>query len=225
MATLADKYRAYLLSLVGEDYQWGEEVEPHRVGPAATKDPRDTDCSGLFYSGLREVGVQIARVTAHGYYRMGKRIDKPSMVGADFFVLLDSAGHAHHIGCYIGKTDTVEARGEAYGVVRYTVAQVNARGGVWLRMPGVNLGALTADQPVAKPALPWPGVYFHKGMHGKAVRRIQRELIKRGFSCGRWGDDGDFGRATVRAVKRFQRKHGLKDDGIVGSITWRRLFR
>jgi peptidoglycan hydrolase-like protein with peptidoglycan-binding domain len=35
--------------------------------------------------------------------------------------------------------------------------------------------------------------------------------------------DGDFGRGTARAVREFQRKHGLKADGIVGPSTWAAL--
>ena len=34
-----------------------------------------------------------------------------------------------------------------------------------------------------------------------------------------------FGRGTVRAVKRFQRRHGLHADGVVGAATWRMLRR
>ena len=37
--------------------------------------------------------------------------------------------------------------------------------------------------------------------------------------------DGVFGRGTVRAVKRFQRRHGLHADGVVGGATWRMVRR
>ena len=39
------------------------------------------------------------------------------------------------------------------------------------------------------------------------------------------GADGVFGRGTVRAVKRFQRRHGLHADGVVGAATWRMIRR
>jgi hypothetical protein len=37
--------------------------------------------------------------------------------------------------------------------------------------------------------------------------------------------DGVFGTGTVRAVKRFQRRRGMKADGVAGPATWRALKR
>jgi peptidoglycan hydrolase-like protein with peptidoglycan-binding domain len=36
---------------------------------------------------------------------------------------------------------------------------------------------------------------------------------------------GLFARKTYRAVKRFQRSHGLRADGVIGAHTWRKLLR
>lgn len=36
---------------------------------------------------------------------------------------------------------------------------------------------------------------------------------------------GYFGRKTYRSVKRFQRKHGLRADGVIGAHTWRKLMK
>ena len=53
------------------------------------------------------------------------------------------------------------------------------------------------------------------------VKLLQTELNKDGYSLE---PDGFFGADTESAVKRFQREHGLNDDGIVGPITWSALL-
>jgi peptidoglycan hydrolase-like protein with peptidoglycan-binding domain len=56
------------------------------------------------------------------------------------------------------------------------------------------------------------------GSHGTAVKRLQRALH---LSPA----DGVFGKGTLRAVKRFQRRHHLHADGIVGAGTWAMIRR
>ncbi len=53
-------------------------------------------------------------------------------------------------------------------------------------------------------------------MTGDDVKRLQQELIAIGISVGPDNDDGEYGRNTWEAVKRFQRQYGLTRDGIVG---------
>jgi Putative peptidoglycan binding domain/Transglycosylase SLT domain len=53
------------------------------------------------------------------------------------------------------------------------------------------------------------------------VKTLQTELNQEGFALE---IDGLFGRDTESAVKRFQREHGLDDDGIVGPLTWAALL-
>ena len=60
------------------------------------------------------------------------------------------------------------------------------------------------------------------GSRGEEVRKLQVGLLNKGFNCGEI--DGDFGPATLRAVKIFQAANGLKDDGLVGILTWTKLF-
>ncbi|EYF08105.1 peptidoglycan-binding protein [Chondromyces apiculatus] len=49
------------------------------------------------------------------------------------------------------------------------------------------------------------------------VKALQRELVRWGYTVK---PDGRFGPSTQAAVKSFQRKQGLRDDGIVGNKTW-----
>ena len=61
--------------------------------------------------------------------------------------------------------------------------------------------AVLAASADARPTL-------HHGDRGRSVESLQHALHIRA--------DGVFGRGTVRAVKRFQRRHGLHADGVVG---------
>jgi peptidoglycan hydrolase-like protein with peptidoglycan-binding domain len=56
-----------------------------------------------------------------------------------------------------------------------------------------------------------------KGDHGADVVTLQRVLAMKGYAVG--AADGIFGRITKRAVKGFQRRHGLAADGRVGPLT------
>ena len=61
---------------------------------------------------------------------------------------------------------------------------------------------------------------IRKGSKGEYVKLLQTSLISLGYSCGKCCVDGDFGSATLSAVKAFQKDHGLVVDGIVGPKTW-----
>lgn len=52
---------------------------------------------------------------------------------------------------------------------------------------------------------------------------MQTELNKLGYDLGPCGIDGDFGRATEKAVRAFQGNNGLQVDGICGARTWAAL--
>ena len=55
------------------------------------------------------------------------------------------------------------------------------------------------------------------GDSGRAVRKLQKELIEAGFSVL---VDGNFGEYTKSAVIAFQTRHGIPADGVVGQTTW-----
>lgn len=64
---------------------------------------------------------------------------------------------------------------------------------------------------------------IRKGNMGELVKQLQTKLSALGYDLGICGIDGDFGQATEKAVKAFQKDHGLKVDGIVGPLTWEAL--
>jgi len=76
---------------------------------------------------------------------------------------------------------------------------------------------LDGDIPVnSKPTL-------KRGSKGEYVRIAQTELFEKGYDLGKCGIDGDFGKATEKAVKAFQKDNGLTADGVIGDATWAAL--
>ncbi len=63
---------------------------------------------------------------------------------------------------------------------------------------------------------------YEAGDQGEDVAAIQSQLNSLGFNAG--AADGDFGDATVSAVKAFQKARGLEADGVIGPQTYRALM-
>jgi len=85
-------------------------------------------------------------------------------------------------------------------------------------------GGAPAEKPVPKPAAksdvrPYPGKSLRIGSQGDDVKWVQAIV---GTTV-----DGDFGRFTDRAVRRFQSRNrdARPVDGVVGKITWAALQR
>ena len=62
---------------------------------------------------------------------------------------------------------------------------------------------------------------YKQGSRGATVKTIQQKLKRWGYYTG--SVDGIFGTKTKEAVRYFQRKNGLKVDGIVGPATLKAL--
>jgi peptidoglycan hydrolase-like protein with peptidoglycan-binding domain len=58
------------------------------------------------------------------------------------------------------------------------------------------------------------------GDTGSGVKQIQTALVAHGYKVA---TDGAFGPQTSQAVKDFQKKNGLTQDGVVGPVTWAKL--
>ena len=65
---------------------------------------------------------------------------------------------------------------------------------------------------------------IQRGSKGEFVIVAQEILVDLGYDIGPTGVDGDFGSRTEAAIKLFQKRHGLEQDGIVGPKTWRQLL-
>ena len=79
---------------------------------------------------------------------------------------------------------------------------------------GESVEAMSGDLPVLK-----------LGSMGTAVVLLQKLLADRGYDVGAAGLDGTFGKATQKALIRFQTDRALNDgDGLVGTLEWRVLL-
>ena len=65
-------------------------------------------------------------------------------------------------------------------------------------------------------------LYLEVGSSGKNVRTLQNRLIELGWLAGQ--ADGEFGGATEYAVKAFQAREGLWDDGVAGPSTLEEMY-
>ncbi len=85
------------------------------------------------------------------------------------------------------------------------------------------------DTPTPSPTPPTPTPTpekrptLRRGSKGEYVVECQTDLVKLGYDIGPCGIDGDYGKATMAAVSKFQKDHGLTADGICGPKTWAAL--
>lgn len=92
-----------------------------------------------------------------------------------------------------------------------------------------SLGAGNREVMISPPAVPagefipeaWHGEYLRRGSEGIRVVQIQQRLARRGW---RIGIDGFFGLETDTVVRKFQAEKGLRVDGVVGRITWDKMY-
>ena len=74
---------------------------------------------------------------------------------------------------------------------------------------------------------PYPGVVLREGNRGLRVQQMQFYLLYLHYSYSsipKINADGIFGPATTAAVRAFQAKFGLTQDGVVGLATWTELY-
>lgn len=98
------------------------------------------------------------------------------------------------------------------GVAALAVATVAGAAAIF------NLGQ-TSDEFAATPYV--QTAVLKQGASGGEVKELQRRLKEWGYYKG--AVDGIYGKATVEAVKYFQRKNGLTADGIAGKATFEAL--
>ena len=168
------------------------------------------DCSGL---GMYELHILFGYpdTTADGMYKKYcTQITKAQLKRGDWVFKRNSLGKVIHVGYVVDNNlNVIEAQGRDMGVVK---RNINKGGWNLYGRPSCFRDEITNVWIATRP--------LHKGLKGEDVAELQRHLIERGFSCGKWGDDGSYGAATEEAVKNYQRSTGtLEVDGRAGRKT------
>lgn len=196
-------------------YRWGEKG--------------DYDCSSAVITAWQQAGVPVkaagatytgnmtAPFVSNGFEDVTGLVNLATGSGLQRGDVLLNV--RHHVAMYIGNGKEVEA-------------SINEKGTATGGQPGDQTGREILIRAYRN--YPWDKVLRYtagqtsritttvkRGMTGGAVTVLQQMLVKLGYSIT---IDGDFGPATEKAVKGFQTVYGLEVDGIVGAMTWGKLY-
>lgn len=178
-------------------------------------------------------GSALCKQSAQYYKDAGAWSNRPEVGDQVFFY---ASGDINHTGIVVrvvgGSIVTVEGNSSDQVAERcYSVSDSSIAGygrPRWSAAEGEDIDVST-EEPVVPDVtekrfytLRLP--YLSKGNVGDAVWVLQTLLQAQNISCGPWGADKDFGSDTEKAVRQFQQKQGLTQDGIVGPETGAALF-
>ena len=200
--------------------QYGSKWIGHRVA----------DCSGLFSWAFKQLGGSIYHGSDTMYRKFcmnkgelnkGKRTDRGTLKPGTAVFVWNGSSYSH-VGLYAGNGIVIEAMSTLKGV---TTTKVTAgKWTHWGEVTGVDYAGDNAELRMQNAELNAENQpTLRKGSKGATVMEMQFILNKRGYDLGSCGADGEFGRMTEKAVKAFQKDHGLIVDGVVGPNTWKAL--
>ncbi len=181
---------------------------------AGYKNIRAFDCSGLGMFYLQNItGAYSGDANANTLMndKCNKITKRSALKKGDWVFRVNSSGRAYHIG-YIVTDDlqVIEAKGRDDGVVK---RGIDASGSsYWNAYGRPKIFDIEADWTVSRLLKKTSPM-----MRGADVSELQRRLKAAGCDCGEI--DGIFGKKTRNAVKAYQRKANLKEDGIAGKNT------
>lgn len=209
----------------------------------ATEDTFAFDCSGLVKAIIwgwvadknQYRGGAIYEANGYKDYSTEEMINNCYDVSTDFSKL--EIGELLHISGHVGivistnPAIAIECTPKWSGCVQYTSINCNVKG--YNRRDWTKHGKIkvinyiksvdNSVDNVDKCSIELPVI--RKGVKGEAVKTIQRLLISKGFSCGKFGIDGSAGNDTINAIKNFQKSTGITVDGWVGKETWNKILK
>lgn len=200
------------------------------------------NASRLTYQPIGQ-GSAACRYSAAFYAAHDAFKDTPEMGDQIFFY--DNAGEINHTGVVeaVGggvvytiegnKSDRVQRGAYAigasniagYGRPKWSVvasdnSEKDKTGAITPAKPTIKEPTDTTKYCVASIKLP----VINYGDKGEYVKLMQQRLQYKGFSCGWYGADGEYGQFTKNALTKYQKDAGLETDGVCGKLTWAALL-
>lgn len=174
----------------------------------------DFDDLGKAYTGTTENAMRFAKPGCLIFFDWNGSNSIPAVDHVGYVV--KNLGDGRLVTCEGNTSDMVALRTRGPDVI--AVIGVPA----YLTPPA---GPVTPPKPVTNTWPYGPGVFMRKGwIHSAGVKKVQTKL-----NIARYkpllATDGAFGTKTEAAVKWFQRKNKLTVDGVVGPVTWGKMFR
>ena len=127
-----------------------------------------------------------------------------------------------HVGVYVGNGYAVEEKEFNYGCVK---SAVKGRGWQhWSKLYNLDYGDGASVQPAPTATYTLGSRSLKKGSTGSDVKTLQELLNQLAIVSPALEVDGDFGSKTEAAVKAFQKKYSLKQDGLYGDETHKALM-
>lgn len=247
---LVDKFRqalsenwGYIWGTAGEKWTAAKQKELEKTTDSDRAQGREygskwighyvADCSGLFSWAFKKLGGYMYHgsdtmyrkyCTYKGELSKGKRTDGKELIPGTAVFVWNGKKYSH-VGLFVGNGLVIEAMGTIKGV---TTTKVTASKWThWGELKDVAYSASEAPIPPPKDEADKTPVdnlpTLRKGNTGEYVTLLQTKLMQKGYDLGKYGIDGDFGSATLKAVKQFQADNGLTVDGVVGKNTWAAL--
>ncbi len=193
------------------------KLTPVKVGKVKVSATKAGDAS---YNSITsaEVEITITRATPTGEPAYTK-ITASGKTLADAALGIGTITPAGGTIAWDDPTTTEVVANKSYGWT-YTPTDTNytTRTGtikLWSKSSGGGSGRTAA---VVAPDMPM----LYRGCTGDAAKALQEKLNAKGFDSG--NVDGIFGAKTYAAVTAFQKANGLGVDGIVGKLTWAKLY-
>ena len=228
-----DQLVQYMVNKYGTSWKKNSEAKADKRYNSASKGAKwighiVSDCSGMFVKAYEKLkGGKIPHgsnsiwkdsCSAKGKIVSGKKQNGEALLPGTAVFTGTEDDHPH-IGLYVGGGKVIEASGVDAGVC---TSNITANKWTWwgeLKAVDYKGGGTADPEPATGNDMPT----IRKGDKGEYVKKAQTLLKAMGYDLGPCGIDGDFGTATQKAVKAFQKDWGLKEDGIVGPQTWKYL--